>query len=68
MRRVNVHALRRALKFEIEGQRIKWKPKRTWNRQVEEESLKVDISKEDELCRPKWIISVNQIGCWVEVI
>ena len=37
---VNI-VLRRALYFEIEGQRKKGRLKRTWKKQVEEESVKV---------------------------
>ena len=39
--RERVHVLRRALDFEVEGQRKKERQKRTWKRQVEEESVKV---------------------------
>ena len=31
-------------------------------KQVEEESVKVGVSRVDELCRAKWIIDVNQIA------
>ena len=37
------HVLRRALDFEVEGQRKKGKAKRTWKKQVEEESVKVGL-------------------------
>ena len=43
LRRENGHVLRRALDFEVEGQRKKWRPKRTWQKQVEEESVKVSL-------------------------
>ena len=39
LRRKDVHVLRRAIDFKAEGQRKKWWPKRTWKKQVEEESL-----------------------------
>ena len=35
------HVLRRALDFEVEDQRKKWRPKRSHTNQVEEESVKV---------------------------
>ena len=35
------HVLRRALEFEVEGRRKIWKPKRTWNKQVDEEGIMV---------------------------
>ena len=33
------HVLRRALHFDVEGQGKKWRPKRTWKKQVEEENV-----------------------------
>ena len=61
LRRENGHVLRRALDFEVEGQRKKEKLKKTWKQQVEEESVKVGLRKEDALCRSKWSVGVNQI-------
>ena len=51
LRREDGHALRRALDFVIEGQRKNGRPMRTWKKQVEEESMKVGLRKEDALCR-----------------
>ena len=51
LRRENGHVLRRALDLEIEGQRKKGRPKRTWKKQVEKESVKVGLRREDALCR-----------------
>ena len=45
------HALRRALGFEIEGQRKKCMVRKTWKNQIEEESLKVCLSMEDLPCQ-----------------
>ena len=39
--------------FEVEGQRKKGRPKRTCKRQVEEESMRVDLRMEDALFRSK---------------
>ena len=39
LRRYDGHVLRRALSFEVERQRKKVRPKRTWKKQVEEESI-----------------------------
>ena len=50
LRKEDGHVLRRALHFEIEGQRKKGRPKRTWKKQVEEESVMVGLSKKDTLC------------------
>ena len=38
LRREDGHILRRALDFEVEGQRKKGRPKRTWKKQVEVEN------------------------------
>ena len=56
------HVLRRAIDFEDEGQRKKERPKRTWKWQVEEESVKIGMRREDALCRRKWSVGVNQIA------
>ena len=50
LRREDGHILRRALDFEVEGQRKNGKTNRTWKKQVEEESVMVDLRKEDALC------------------
>ena len=54
--------LRRAFNFEVEGQRKIWRLKRTWKKQVEEESVMVGLRMEDALCRSKWSVRVNQIA------
>ena len=41
LRREDGRVSRRTLDFEVEGQRKKGRPKRTWKKQVEEESMKV---------------------------
>ena len=40
------HVLKRALDFEVEGQRKKWRLSRTWKKQVEEGSMKVGLRRE----------------------
>ena len=50
LRRVDGHVLSRALDFEVEGQRKKGRPKRTWERLVEEESVKVGMRRKEALC------------------
>ena len=62
LRRKDGNVLRRALDFEVEGQRKKWRLKRTWKKQVEEESVKVGLRREDTLCRSKWGVGINQIA------
>ena len=37
-------------------------PRRTWERQVEEGSMKVVLRREDALCRSKWSVSVKKIA------
>ena len=51
LRRVYGHVLGRALYFEVEGQREEVEVKGTWKKQVEEESIKVGLRREDALCR-----------------
>ena len=49
LRREDGHVMTRSLDFEVEGHRMKRRPKRTWKKQVEEESVKVGLSREDAL-------------------
>ena len=51
LRRAHGHVLRMALDFEVECQRKKRRVKRTWMKQVEEESVMVGLRREDALCR-----------------
>ena len=37
----------------------------TWKKQVEEESMKDGLSREDTLCRSHWIVGINQILIWL---
>ena len=52
----------KALDFEKEGQRKKGSPKKTWKKQVEKESMKVGLRREDVLCRSKWSVGVSMIA------
>ena len=65
LRRKDGHVLRRALDFEVEGQRKKWRSKRMLKKQVEEESMKVGLRMEDALCRSKWSVNVSMIAAWL---
>ena len=49
------------LDFKVEGQRKKGRPKRKCKKQIEEESVKVGLRREDALCRSKLSIGINQI-------
>ena len=51
LRSEDVHVLRKAVDFEVEGQRMEERPKMTWRNEVEEESVKVSLRREDALCR-----------------
>ena len=33
---------------------MKGRPRRTWKKQIDEESVKVGLKREDALCRSKW--------------
>ena len=55
LRRVDGHVFSRALHFEVDAQRMKGRPKRKWEKQVEEESVMVGLRREDTLCRSKWV-------------
>ena len=50
LRREDGHVWRRALDIEVKGQRKKGRPQTTWKKQVEEESAKVSLRREDALC------------------
>ena len=62
LRREDGHFLRRALNVEVECQRKKGRPKMTWKKPVEEESVKVGSSMEDALCLSQWSVGVNLIA------
>ena len=62
LRREDGHVLRRALDFEVEGQRKKGRPKMTWKRQVEEENMKVGLRRKDALCRSMWSVGINKVA------
>ena len=62
LRREGSYVLRMALDFEVEGQRMKGRPKRTWKKQVEEECVTVGVRMEDAVYRSKKSVGVNQIA------
>ena len=57
LRREDGHVSRRALEFEVEGQRRKGRVKRTWKKLIEEESVKVGLKKED-------VFLLIMVDCW----
>ena len=54
--------IEKALDFEVEGQRKKGRSLSAWKMQVEEESVKVGLSREDALFRSEWMVALNQIA------
>ena len=62
LRRDDCHILRRSFDFELEGNRMIGRPKRTWKRRVDEECVKIGLRREDELLQSKWSVGVNQIA------
>ena len=50
LRKEDSHVLRRALDFEVKGQRKKGRPRRTWKKQVGKECVKIGLRREDAFC------------------
>ena len=61
LRREEDDALRKALRFTLEGRRRRGRPRKTWKKQVEESIKKVDLKKEDALDRARWREGVKSI-------
>ena len=38
------------------------RPKRTWIKRIEQQSVKVGLRRGGALCRSKWSVGVNQIA------
>ena len=66
MRRDDDSVLRVALDLEVNGNRKRGRPKKTWKKQVEKETQKIGLKKEDALNRNKWRDGVRAIaeGMW----
>ena len=62
LRREDGHILRNSLDFEVEVHKKSGRLNGTWNKQVEEESMDVGLSREDALFQSKWIVGVNLIA------
>ena len=54
--------LRVALDLEVSGKRKRGRPKKTWKKQVEEETEKIGLKKEDALNPDKWRDGVQATG------
>ena len=62
LRRDDDSVLRVALNLEVTGKRKRGRPKKTWKKQVEEETEKIGLKKEDALRRDKWRDGVRKIA------
>ena len=62
LRRDDGSVLRVALNLEVSGKRKRGRPKKTWKKQVEEETEKIGLKKEDALRRDKWRDGVRAIA------
>ena len=54
LRRDDDSVLRVALDLEVSGKRKHGRPKKNWKKQVEEDTEKIGLKKEDALNRDKW--------------
>ena len=54
--------LRVALDLEVSGKKKRGRPKKTWKKQVEEETEKIGLKKEDALNQAKWRDRVQAIA------
>ena len=61
LRRDEGHVLRKALEFEVKGNRKRGRPKKTWKTQVEKESKSVSLEK-DAMNRARWRVGVGEIA------
>ena len=62
LRRDDDSVLRVALNLEVSGRRKQARPKKTWKKQVKEETEKIGLKKEDALRRDKWRDGVRVIA------
>ena len=62
LRRDDDSVLRVALDLEASGKRKQGRPKKNWKKQVEEETEKIGLKKEDALRRDKWRDGVQAIA------
>ena len=68
LRREDVYILRKALDFEVNGQRKNVMPMRIWRKQAEEESMKVGLRRKDAPCCSKWSVGVSKIAAGLMLI
>ena len=51
-----------AIDIEVEGHRKNRMPKRTWKMQAEEDSMILDLSREDVIFQSKWSVALTQVA------
>ena len=61
LRKDDDNVLRVVLNREVSGKRKQSRPKKTWKKQVKEETEKIGLKKEDALIRDKWRDGVRAI-------
>ena len=62
LKRDDDSVLRVALNLEVSGKRKRGRPKKNWKKQVEEETEKIGLKKEDAVRRHKWRDGVRAIA------
>ena len=62
LRKNDDSVLRVALDIEVSGKRKRERPKKTWKKQVEEETEQIGLKKEDALRGDKWRDGVRAIA------
>ena len=62
LRRDDDSVLRIAVNLKVSGKRKRGQPRKTWKKQVEEETEKIGLKKEDALRRDKWRDGVRAIA------
>ena len=62
LRRDDNSVLRVALDLEVSGKRKRGRTNKTWKKQVEEETEKIGLQKENALRRDKWRDGVRAIA------
>ena len=62
LRRDDDSVLRVALDLKVSGNRKRGRLKKSWKKQVEEETKKISLKKEDALNRDKWRDGVRAIA------
>ena len=62
LRRDDDSVLRFALDLEVSGKRKRGRPNMTWKKQVEEETEKIGLKKDNTLSRAKWRDGVRAIA------